>query len=114
MKLAIDPEAMTLRDIEDMEAVSGRPIGEFLGRFQGKSSEQITLGDFDAKTIVAMVWVFGRKNEPGLTLDEARDTRLMDLGFETPPDGASGTERASSGSQNSRASTASRRRISGV
>ena len=114
MKLTIDPEQMTLRDMEDLEQVSGKPVGEFIAKFQGKAGGDIRLVDFDAKTIVAMVWIFGRKSEPGLTLDAARDTALASLEFDVPPGEAGGAARASNGSRSSRASTASRRRISGV
>lgn len=113
MRLEINPETMTLRDIEDMEAATGRPIGEFLARFEGRQAGEVRLTDFPAKMLTAMVWVFGRKTEPTLTLEEARDTALVELDFSLPPEGAGGTERASNGSRNSRASTGSRRRNSG-
>lgn len=114
MKLQIDPARMTLRDMEDMEAVTGQPIGAFLERFQGRRGEEVSLADFPAKMITAMVWVFGRKEEPGFTLDEARDLALTELDIAVPPAQAGGAARGSNGSRSSRGSTASRRRNSGV
>lgn len=113
MNLVIDPGRMTLRDMEDFETATGEPIGKFLGKFQGRDAADIQLSDFPAKMLTAMVWVFGRKSQPGLTLEDARELGLKDLEFDSPPVSAGGVQSASSGSRNSRGSTASRRRISG-
>ena len=90
MKMVIDPATLTFQDIEDMEEATGRPIGEFLGRFQGRAGDEIRLGDFPAKMLTAMVWVFGRRQEPGMTLADARAMSLAELEIDNPPRAAGG------------------------
>lgn len=112
MKLVIDPDTMTVRDMEDFETVSGHTMAEFVQRFQGQG--EVALSAFPAKMLTAMVWIFGRKSDPAFTLEDARDTRLAELEVDNPPSGANGPARSSNGSRNSRASTGSRRRNSGA
>lgn len=114
MKLTIDPNSLTFQDIEDMEEATGRPIGEFLAKFQGRDGKDISLAEFPAKMLTAMVWVFGRREEPGLTLEGARAMRLAELEMNNPPAEAGGATKGSGGSRSSRGSTGSRRRISGI
>lgn len=107
MRLVIDPEEMTLRDMEDFEAASGATMAQFVGMFEGKPETEIRLTDFPPRMLTAMVWVFGRKSDPTLTLDGARDVRLVDLEAEGPPSVAGG--RSGSGSRRSPSSTGTRR-----
>lgn len=86
MRIAIDPSVMTLKDLEDYEAASGSTIGELIERFE---KGNVSMRDFSAAEVIALVWVFARREEPDLTLDDVKGMRLVDLQFASPPEGAS-------------------------
>jgi len=113
IRLEFDPNDLTLGDMEDIEAATGEPFGAFAQRFQGKSEAEV-LATLPSKVLTAMVWIAGRRNDPTFTLQRARDTKATEIEAGRPPAKAAGTQRSSGGSPNSRASTASRRRISGI
>lgn len=111
MKLQIDPASMTLGDMEDYEAASGSTVGRLIERFE--DGGPIGVRDFTTRELVALVWVFARRADPGLTVEDVREMRLIDLEFESPPSEASGAPRGSTGSPSSRESTGSRPQSSG-
>lgn len=90
MKLNLDLNAFTFGDLEDFETAAGEGLLETFG----KVGEDGNLGGIKAKTMLALVWVCGRQDNPGFTLDDARKVRLDELEIEvgeapdpTPGDG---------------------------
>lgn len=63
--LKINPEDLTLGDIEMIEDISGQPIGWF-----GKDDHM------QGKMLVAAAYAIGLKDNPGYTMDQARRMRV--------------------------------------
>lgn len=103
MKLTINLEKLTLRDLADFEEKSGMPFGD-VGT--GKA--------LPAQALWALVWVAQRREDPSFTYEAAGDLEITELDFGgTDPQPAAG-EPTSVTSRSSRNSTGSRRLISGV
>lgn len=75
MKIALDPNALSFGDLEDFETATGEGLMETFG----KVGEDGNLQGLKIKTMVALVWVCGRQENPDFTLDDARKVRLNDL-----------------------------------
>ena len=72
----IDLENITLRDLRELEAVIGKPIGSLFEALAG--------GDMSAlgtDLMAGLFWVRLRKDDPNITLEEVWD---MDLGGLSP------------------------------
>ena len=101
MKIQLDIESLTLREVEDFEEACGLRIG--------------AIEDWralPAKALRALVWIAGRRDDPAFTFEGAGDVRVVDLSGLVPTD-ASENGGSSSGSHSSRGSTDSPRLISG-
>lgn len=105
MQVEIDLKKLTLGELELAEEMYGGLIGPLMN--------DLTSGrpiPFKMNNII--IWLFARRQDPSLTLD---DIRAMgeDLDVLLPPAPATGAAASSSGSRSSRASTTSRRKTSG-
>lgn len=83
--LKINPEDLTLGDIETIEELSGQPIG-----WLGNSDKP------QGKMMVAVAYTIGLRDDPKYTLDQARKMRVevedsdaKDDGDNPPPHGES-------------------------
>lgn len=79
MKLDLDPNDLTIGDMEDFEDVTGSRLDELLGTRNGDGVK------FTAKQLVAFVWIVTRKSNPAFTLDDARATKITDLEVNLEP-----------------------------
>lgn len=102
MKITMNLDDLTLREIEDFETASGLSIGE-IGA--GKA--------LPARALRALVWVVQRREDPAYTYEAAGDVKVGDLEFEGPPAGA-GIADSAAISRPSRISTGTRRGNSGA
>lgn len=105
MKVAIDVESLTMGDLEDWERATGENANALLARFE---AGEVKFTDFTMRELNALVWVFARREDPSLTLDDVRQSRLQDVDFGRPPAGAGA--RGASGSRRSQGSTRGARR----
>ena len=75
MKLnAIDPDDMTLGEVEYFEETSGLTLDELM-------SGRITM-----KAVLAMIVVQQRRVNPDYSMDDARQLKRGDIEFEPPPE----------------------------
>ena len=87
MKLRIDPDVLTLGDLEDFESAAGVDLLATLGRIDAASG----MAGLGIKTVVALVWICMRSDQPDFTLDDARKVRLAEIEVEVgEPDPTSG------------------------
>lgn len=94
MKLHIDPDAMTIGDLEDFEAVTGKPFdkvlagtiardeetGEVIKDEKGRPVREVSMRAVDLK---ALVYVTQRKVNPEFSLEDARNVRITELTLES-------------------------------
>ncbi len=69
--LDFDPEDLTIAELEELEDAVGKAIGKLFAEFQTQ--------DFSAKSVKAMIWIIKRRENPGLTLEEASKFKLSEL-----------------------------------
>lgn len=72
MRVNLDLESLTLREIEDFETASNIAIGE-IGN--GKA--------MPARALRALVWIIQRREDPAFTYEDAGDVKVTELDFET-------------------------------
>lgn len=82
MQVNIDPEALTMGDLEDLETIVGNADG-LIGRLTSRGMDSLTM-----KELNALVWICGRKDDPSLTLEDVRAAKLVDMDFKRPLNGA--------------------------
>lgn len=78
MKIELNLEKLTLREMEDFETASGMAIGD-VG--SGKS--------MSARALRALVWIAQRRADPAFTFEDAGDVEVSALDFgggENPPE----------------------------
>ncbi len=75
MKITLDPDKVTLGDLEDFEDASGQDLDRVLASVDESGAVQ----NMRMKTVLALVWVFGRKTDPSLTLDQVRAWPMSEL-----------------------------------
>jgi hypothetical protein len=73
MKIQIDPNALTLGELEELEQLAGEPISELLKGFNA--------GQYTAKALTALVYLAGRQGDPNFTIDDARNANASELEF---------------------------------
>jgi hypothetical protein len=71
-----DLSNITIRDLRDLEAVIGKPIGSLFESLAGGN-----LSGLDAETLAGLFWLRLRKDDPKITLDDVLD---LDLGGLAP------------------------------
>lgn len=78
-KIVIDAAELTLGDLEDFEKVSGATYAELT---KLKSGENPPLN-----VLIGLIYVFGRKHNPEMTLDDVRNVNLGKLEIEVKDSG---------------------------
>jgi hypothetical protein len=71
MKIQVDPSALTLGDIADLEEHVGVPGSELFTR--------LSSGAWSAPMFEGMVWVTARRDNPEFTLEDAKKVLLSDV-----------------------------------
>ena len=101
MRLHIDPDSMTIGDLEDFESVTGKSFdkvlagtivkdeetGEVIKDDKGRPVREVSMRAVDLK---ALIWVTQRAANPEFTLEDARNVRVTDLAISS--DDAEGDE----------------------
>jgi len=72
--ILVDPDDLTLGEVEDFEQASGTSIANVLA------------GEVSARALIALVWVMKRRDNPAFTMDDARKIRFGQFGKTTAPD----------------------------
>lgn len=67
----IDPNTLTLGELEEIEEISGRPVAAELGR-----------GTPSMRTLIGVVYVMKRRADPTFTLDDARAIQISTVKLE--------------------------------
>lgn len=67
----IDPNTLTLGELEEIEEISGRPVSLELGR-----------GTPSIRTLIGIVYVMKRRSDPSYTLDDARALQISTVKLE--------------------------------
>lgn len=97
MDLKLDPNDLTLGDLEDFENYVGKPIDDVIKPvpvldedgnrvFDDKGRPEMTM-KVPAKAIICLVWLVNRKGNPDYTVAEARNVKVGSLVL-TEPTGA--------------------------
>ncbi|MDG4826019.1 hypothetical protein O7635_29570 [Asanoa sp. WMMD1127] len=99
LDLNLNPDELTLGDLEDFEAHTGTTIDKAFKTvpvFDDETGERlfdekgrpITTTEVSAKTLVCLVWIVVRKSNPDFTVADARNVRVTSLTLsEAPQDG---------------------------
>ena len=69
LDLRLDPRKLKLGELEEFEEMTGQTIDEAF--YSGQATR--------AKSLVALVYLFGRKQDPSFTLDDARELDMEEL-----------------------------------
>lgn len=80
--LVIDPNSLSVGDIEDIEEYVGKPISEVFkeGPADAEGNREVQLS---GKALVAVVWVLKREADPDFTIEDARKVKITDFKLET-------------------------------
>jgi len=73
LNLTLDPASLTLGEIGDLEQQAGCPIMTLLA--------DLRAGRYNMREVIAVLWVLQRRDNPALTLDDVRNTKLSDVEF---------------------------------
>lgn len=93
MKLHIDPNDLTIGDLEDFEEVTGVSLQEALKpvplldengeKVFDEKGRPITEVQVSTKTLKGLVWIIGRKENPSFSLTDARNVKVTSLEIES-------------------------------
>jgi hypothetical protein len=75
--LQLDVNRFTLAELEDLEDATGMTFTQL--------GEKLSSGDYSIKLLRAVVWILRRRDEPGYSLEQAREVQLSDIVFEQAP-----------------------------
>ena len=70
---------ITVRDLKDLETLTGRPIGTLFQALAGGD-----MSGLDADTLAGLFWLRLRKDDPALTIEGVLDMDLGALGGPAP------------------------------
>ena len=93
--LRINPNDLTIGDLEDFEDICGMPFSEAFKTKLDANGQDTGMAMVTAKALKAVVYVAKRKANPDFTLEDAAKVKVselvMDLGVkDIPPPGAAG------------------------
>jgi hypothetical protein len=87
--LRIDPDTLTIGDLEDFEDVVGAPLYDVLQprpvigpdgkKVLDENGRPELETKISAKALKALIWITQRAEKPGFTLDDARNVRVSAL-----------------------------------
>jgi len=88
--LNIDPNSMTIGDLDDFEQIVGKPMQEALAERpvidpdtgepqRDKRGRLVRKVQPSAKSMLALVYIARRKTDPGFTLEDARQVPISEL-----------------------------------
>lgn len=87
--LRVDPDELTIGDLEDFEEAAGVAFEDaFVAGPDGNVKPSL-------KAIKAIVWVVKRQSDPGFTLDDARNVKLVELEIGSEAEGSAPTSAVS-------------------
>ncbi|WP_144121125.1 hypothetical protein [Catellatospora sichuanensis] len=100
LDINLDPDDLTLGDLEDFEEFVGKPIDDVVRPvpvlddegnrvFDAKGRPEMTT-KIPAKGIICLVWLVKRKSDPSFTLADARKVRVTALVLGKSPEADSG------------------------
>lgn len=69
---------LSFGDMEDFENETGEPLM--------KAVAQMQKGEASTKSLIALVWICGRTENPDFTLDDVRKMKLGELEFDVVAD----------------------------
>jgi hypothetical protein len=100
--LRIDPDVLTIGDLEDFEDVVGAPLYDVLQPKPVRDAEGKKVLDDDGrpelqtqistKALKALIWITQRIEKPGFSLDDARAVRVSALELVGAEDGQGNDE----------------------
>lgn len=70
MEIALDPQDLTLGELEEFEAATGMTMAD--------------IGKGTAKAILGLIWLAKRREDPSFTLDDARKLKVGEITFANP------------------------------
>lgn len=77
MRLTLNKDKLTLGDLEDFEEVSGQSLDRILEAVDGAGASAVS--GLPIKSLLALLWISGRTEDPNLTYQDVRNTPLSDL-----------------------------------
>lgn len=100
MKLSINPDDMTLGDMEDFEDATGVSLSKALSpvpvldengnRVLDDKGRPVKEANVTAKSLIALVWITTRRTNPEFTLADARNVKVTELEFVEQTEGDQG------------------------
>lgn len=100
IELNLDPDSLTIGDLEDFEDFVGKPINEAIRQvpavdadgnkvFDERGRPEMTVS-VSAKALKALIWIVQRKKTPGFSLEDARNVRVSSLALGAPSEDEQG------------------------
>lgn len=96
VSVRLNPDDLTLGDLEDFEEVTGKSLEQALKPVKQYDDEGQLIVDergrpilspnISTRTLVAIVWIVNRKIRPGFTLADARAVKVDELEIEVDAD----------------------------
>jgi hypothetical protein len=100
--LDIDPDELTIGDLEDFEEITGGTIQKVIktvpeldangDRVFDEKGRPVMTSEVPAKAIRALVWITQRKLNPEFTLEDARNVRVSSLVLHAPSEDEQGND----------------------
>lgn len=79
------PDDITLGDMEDFEAITGRPFFEVLTSIEEAGAGENPLKKMQIKDLTALVFIVKRSTDPAMTIERARRTKIDELVLDFRP-----------------------------
>lgn len=89
MDIELNPDELTLGDLEDFEDYVGKPLDEAVKpkpvyddegkRLFDEKGRPVSETRVPSKVLVCLVWIVKRKTEPAFTVADARNVRVTSL-----------------------------------
>lgn len=102
VSLRVDPDILTIGDLEDFEDVVGAPLYDVLQPRPVRDEFGKKVLDADGrpelqtqiptKALKALIWITQRMEKPGFSLDDARSVKVSALELVAPEDGQGNDE----------------------
>lgn len=96
MRIDINPDNLTIGDLEDFEQVTGKAFDKVLaGEIQrddegnilrDEKGRPVTAVHLNATALKALVWISQRASNPEFSLEDARNVKVTELNLDVPAD----------------------------